>query len=87
MDNWVALTQKDLQRISNRLNKARKEQNASMTHLERDADNCWENPNAEDNYLRIQEIMLRLEKKQNALDEVIDSLSRIIDQVKNFEAI
>lgn len=72
--NWIQEIQHDLRNLHEKVESQMNALNSSMHRLERDADNCWENPNADERFMVFQDKMIANEKAQNELIPLIEQI-------------
>ena len=86
MSNWLSLTQKELAKISNRLNKTQKNFNEALESVNRDSDDCWQYADAEKKYDRLFDIGMKLEDKISDLEDIQEALNELIKKVDEYDA-
>ncbi len=85
MSNWLSLTQKELAKISNRLNKTQKNFNETLERVNRDSDDCWQYADAEKKYDRLFDIGMKLEDKISDLEDIQEALNELIKKVDEYD--
>ena len=76
----------DLKRVKRRLSCMIDIADKSMSSMERAADRCWENANAEERYMELSDKMLKLERKQNLLDEISKDMEHLLEKFEEIES-
>lgn len=84
MSNWLSLTQKELAKISNRLNKTQKNFNETLERVNRDSDDCWQYAD-EKKYDRLFDIGMKLEDKISDLEDIQEALNELIKKVDEYD--
>lgn len=81
--NWIEEIQYDLLNLREKLETQMNALTQSMCRLERDADNCWENPNADEHFMEFQDKMIDNERAQKELIPLIEQIESMQKTTRN----
>lgn len=73
--DWLIKTEQDLNRIQKRIAKEIKETERHLAFLKRSSDDCWGNPNPEEEYEKYSILMGKFERKLELIENLEKSLS------------
>lgn len=83
--NWIEEIQHDLLNLREKVESQMNTLNSSMHRLERDADNCWENANADERFMEFQDKMIANERAQNQLIPLIEQIESMEKTIRKME--
>lgn len=81
--NWIEEIQYDLLNLREKLEAQMNALTRSMYRLERDADNCWENPNADERFMEFQDKMIDNERAQKELIPLIEQIESMQKTIRS----
>lgn len=81
--NWIEEIQYDILNLREKLEAQMNALTRSMYRLERDADNCWENPNADERFMEFQDKMIDNERAQKELVHLIEQIESMEKTIRS----